>query len=99
MLDPISGIPPDAQPGPDGFPINYSATPLLSGNLIVNVLPLAATTNLTGRTFNLLSPANQYRVDVYSRTDVFYYQGSSAIAAGQHLEHFQCSCPGPSSPF
>lgn len=81
VLDPIAGVAPDAQPGPDGFPINYSAIPLLSGNLIVNVLPLTVTTNLTGRVFNLQLPASQYRVDVYSRTDVFYYQGSSAIAA------------------
>lgn len=81
VLDPIAGISPDTQPGPNGFPINYSTTPLLSGNLIINVLPLTAPTNLTGRVFNLQLPASQYRVDVYSRTDVFYYQGSSAIAA------------------
>ena len=81
VLDPVFGISTDAQPGPDGFPINYSGTPLLSGNLLVNVLPLTATTNLTGRVLSLVLLASQYRVDVYSRTDVFYYQGSSAIAA------------------
>jgi len=81
VLDPIAGVSPDAQPGPDGFPINSSPTPLLSGNLLVNVLPLTATSNLTGRVLSLQLPANQYRIDVYSRVDVFYYQGSSAIAA------------------
>src|SRR6266567_2911741 len=67
VLDPVFGISPDTQAGPDGFPINYSATPLLSGNLLVNVLALAATTNLNGRVMNLALPASQYRVDVYSR--------------------------------
>ncbi|HEV2349010.1 MAG TPA: hypothetical protein VG028_04090 [Terriglobia bacterium] len=81
VLDPVFGIAADLQAGPDGFPINYSATPLLSGNLLVNVLALTATTSLTGRVLNLVLPASQYRVDVYSRTDVFYYQGSSLIAA------------------
>jgi hypothetical protein len=81
VLDPVFGISLDAQAGPDGFPINYSATPLLSGNLLVNVLALTATTDLTGRVLNLVLPASQYRVDVYSSTDVFYFQGSSTIAA------------------
>ena len=81
VLDPLFGISPDAQPGPDGFPINYSVTPLLSGNLLTNVLGLAATTSVTGRVMNLVSPASQYRVDVFSKTDVFYYQGSSSVAA------------------
>jgi hypothetical protein len=80
VIDPVFGISADTQAGPDGFPINYSATPLLSGNLLVNVLALTATTDLTGRVLNLVLPASQYRVDVYSRTDVFYYQGSSTIA-------------------
>ncbi|MBZ5516113.1 MAG: hypothetical protein LAN62_14950 [Acidobacteriia bacterium] len=81
VFDPIADLTLDEQTGPDGFLINYSPTPLLSGNLLINLLPLAATTNVSGRAFNLLQPASQYRVDVYSRTDVFYYQGSSAIGA------------------
>ncbi len=81
VLDPVFGIDADTQTGPDGFPINYSATPLLSGNSFVNVLALTSTTDLSGRVMNLDLPADQYRVDVYSRTDVYYYQGSSAIAA------------------
>ncbi|MBZ5546205.1 MAG: hypothetical protein LAO07_21480, partial [Acidobacteriia bacterium] len=80
VFDPVAGLALDDQAGPDGFPINYSATPLVSGNLLVNVLSLATTTDVSGRVFNLLEPADQYRVDVYSRTDVFYYQGSSALA-------------------
>ena len=85
VLDPVSGLALDDQAGPDGFPINYSSTPLLSGNLLVNVLSLPTTTDVSGRVFNLLEPASQYRVDVYSRTDVFYYQGSSAHRRRQHL--------------
>ena len=81
VFDPVAGVALDDQAGPDGFPINYSSTPLVSGNLLVNVLPLATTTDVSGRVLNLLAPASQYRVDVYSRTDAFYFQGSSALAA------------------
>lgn len=81
VFDPMTGVAPDDQTGPDGFPINYSSTPLPSGNLVVNVLPLTTTAEVTGRALNLLQPASAYRVDVYSRTDVFYYQGSSSLAA------------------
>jgi len=81
VFDPIFGVSLDDQPGPGGFPINYSPVPLLSGNLLVNALPLTTTLAVTGRALNLVEPASAYRVDVYSRTDVFYYQGSSAIAA------------------
>jgi len=83
VFDPLAGVAPDDQAGPDGFPINYSSTPLPSGNLVVNVLPLTATAEVTGRVLNPSAdgqPASAYRVDVYSRTDVFYYQGSSSLA-------------------
>jgi len=80
VLDPIAGVELDTQAGPDGFPINYSSTPLLSGNLLVNVLPLSLATAVSGRVFNLLADRGEYRVDVYARTDAFYYKGSSAIA-------------------
>ena len=80
VLDPVAGVELDTQAGPDGFPINYCATPLLAGNLLVNVLPLDETTVVSGRVFNLLADRSQYRVDVYARTDAFYYKGSSAIA-------------------
>ncbi|MFB3921607.1 MAG: hypothetical protein ACE145_07785 [Terriglobia bacterium] len=80
VLDPVAGVPLDDQAGPDGFPINYSPTPLPSGNLFVNALPHAAPGEVAGRVLNLPQPATAYRVDVYSWTDVFYYQGSSSIA-------------------
>lgn len=80
VLDPVAGVALDDQAGADGFPINYSPTALPSGNLLVNMLPQTATADMTGRAFSLIQPASSYRVDVYSRTDVFYYQGSSAIA-------------------
>jgi hypothetical protein len=81
VLNPLSGVPADDQAGPDGFPINYSPTPLLSGNLFVNVLPLVSSSAVSGRVMNLPSAASDFRVDVYSRTDVFYYGGSAPIAA------------------
>jgi hypothetical protein len=81
VLDPVYGIPLDDQTGPDGFSINYSSTPLLSGNLLVNVLSLTSTSAVSGRVFDLLEAASQYRVDVYSRTDVFYFQGSSSLTS------------------
>jgi hypothetical protein len=81
VLDPLFGVPADDQAGPDGFPVNYSPTPLLSGNLLVNVLPLSSASTVSGRVLNLTVPGSDYRVDVYVRTDVFYYQGSASIAA------------------
>lgn len=81
VLDPVAGAALDGQAGPDGFAINYSYTPLLSGNVLVNVLALSAVQTISGSVFNLTSPASSYRVDVYSRTDVFYFQGSAAIAS------------------
>jgi len=80
VFDPVFGLPLDDQAGPDGFPINYSSAPLLSGNLIANVLHLTQVTDVSGRVFDLLDPPGQYRVDVYSRTDTFYYQGSSSLS-------------------
>lgn len=81
VLDPLYDVPADDQAGPDGFPINYSPTLLLSGNLLVNVLPLESTSDVSGRILNLTSSGSEFRVDVYARTDVFYYQGSAAISA------------------
>ena len=80
VLDPLFGIPADDQAGPDGFPVNYSPTPLLSGNLMVNVLPVSSPSTVSGRVLSLTAPASGYRVDVYARTDVFYFQGASLIA-------------------
>jgi hypothetical protein len=81
VLYPLATVAIDNASGPDGFPVNYSATPLLSGTLFVNVLEIAAAATMSGRVLNLPSPASSYRVDVYSRTSAFYYQGSATPAA------------------
>jgi len=81
VLYPLATVPIDNASGPDGFPVNYSPTPLLSGTLFVNVLEIAAATTVSGRVLNFTSPASNYRVDVYSKTDAFYYQGSATPAA------------------
>src|SRR5579884_3739167 len=80
VLDPVAGVTPDDQGGPDGFPVNYSSTPLASGNLLVNLFTLSSTAAVSGRTVNLSQPASAYRVDVYSWAGAFYYQGSATIA-------------------
>src|SRR5579875_2127305 len=80
VLDPVAGVTPDDQGGPDGFPVNYSSTPLASGNLLVNLFTLSSTAAVSGRTVNLSQPASAYRVDVYSWAGAFYYQGSAPIA-------------------
>jgi hypothetical protein len=81
VLDPVAGVTADDQAGPDGFPINYSSTPLLSGNLLINLFTLSTAAGVSGRVVNLVQPASAYRVDVYSFTDSFYYQGSATIAS------------------
>ncbi|MEJ2010128.1 MAG: hypothetical protein P8Z30_18565, partial [Acidobacteriota bacterium] len=81
VLDPIAGVTPDGQAGPDGFPINYSPTPLLSGNLLINLFTLSFAGTVSGRALNLTQPISAYRVDVYSRTDTLYYQGSATLAS------------------
>jgi hypothetical protein len=80
VLDPIAGVSPDDQAGPDGFPINYSSTPLLSGNLLINLLTLSIASSISGRVLNLTQPGSAYRVDVYSWSTNFNYQGSAMIA-------------------
>jgi hypothetical protein len=80
VLDPVAGVSPDDQTGPDGFPVNYSPTPLLSGNLLINLFTLTAASDVSGRALNLTQAAPAYRVDVYSFSDLFYYQGSATIA-------------------
>ncbi|TAM79187.1 MAG: hypothetical protein EPN47_19455 [Acidobacteria bacterium] len=82
VLDPIAGLTSDGQAGPDGFPVNYSPIPLLSGNLLINLFTLGTASNVNGRVLNLAQPASSYRVDVYSFTDSFHYQGSATIASG-----------------
>ncbi|HLW79359.1 MAG TPA: hypothetical protein VKU44_07145 [Terriglobia bacterium] len=79
VISPPAGVAPDASSGPDGFPVNFSPQGLPTGNLFLNVLASAASQPVSGYCFSLLQPAGNYRVDVYSRTDQFYYQGGSAL--------------------
>lgn len=81
VLNPLATVPIDNANGPDGFPVNYSPTPLVSGTLFVNVLETTAAMTVSGRVLSLTSAASNYRVDVYSKTDTFYYQGSATPAA------------------
>jgi hypothetical protein len=83
VLDPLSIAGADTAKGLDGFPINFSPTPLLSGSLLVNLIELAAAATINGRTVNLdpAKGAGGYRVDVYIQTDALYYQGSASLAA------------------
>jgi hypothetical protein len=81
VLDPIAGVSADDQAGPDGFPVNYSSIPLLSGNLLVNLFTLSTAGDVSGRVLNLVQAASAYRVDVYSFTGSFDYQGSVTIAS------------------
>ena len=81
VLDPPPGVIADLSPGPDGFPINFSPQALPTGSLLLNTFENSARQNLTGRCFSLLQPFGNYRVDVFARTDVFYYQGSSPLAS------------------
>jgi len=81
VLDPLATVPIDNTNGPDGFPVNYSPAPLVSGTLLVNVLEITTETTISGRVLNLTSATSNYRIDVYSKTDAFYYQGSATPAA------------------
>ncbi|HKT11745.1 MAG TPA: hypothetical protein VJW77_07955 [Terriglobia bacterium] len=81
VLDPIAGVSADDQAGPDGFPLNYSPAPLLSGSLLINLFTLGAAGAISGRVLNLAQATSAYRVDVYSFTSSFHYQGSATIAS------------------
>ncbi|HEV2246977.1 MAG TPA: hypothetical protein VGW37_10040, partial [Terriglobia bacterium] len=81
VLDPIAGLSPDDQAGPDGFPINYSSIPLLSGSLLINLFTLSTAGAVSGRVLNLTQPTSAFRVDVYSFTGSFHYQGSATVAS------------------
>src|SRR5574340_810252 len=79
VIDPPAGVLADASAGPDGFPINFSPQGLPTGNVFLNVLTSAGSRAVSGRCFSLLRPAANYRVDVFARTDRFYYQGGSTL--------------------
>ncbi|MGH9356721.1 MAG: hypothetical protein ACRD10_11380, partial [Terriglobia bacterium] len=79
VIDPPQGVTPDSSKGADGFPINYSSAALPQGSVFLNVYqnPITSSQPLTGRCFSLLNPASKYRVDLFTKTDKFYYQGSA----------------------
>ena len=83
VIDPPAGVTPDNSTGLDGFPINYSPSALPQGNVFLNVYPNPSTApqTLTGHCFSLLNPAPAYRVDLYTRADVFYYQGPASLVS------------------
>ncbi len=80
VIDPPPGIAPDNSLGPDGFPINFSPQGLPQGNILLNVFWVTASQTMSGRCFSLLQPLGNYRVDVFTRTDQFYYKGGSSLA-------------------
>ncbi len=81
VLDPLATVSIDATKGPDGFPVNYSPSPLVSGTLLVNVVEITAAATISGQALNLTSAPSNYRVDVYSKTEAFDYQGSAVPAS------------------
>lgn len=81
VLDLPAGVTPDSSAGPDGFPVNFSPQGLPNGNILLNTFWNRTTQGVSGRCFSLLQPLTSYRVDVFSRTDQFYYQGSSALTS------------------
>jgi len=83
VIDPPAGVTPDNSTGPDGFPINYSPSPLPEGNVFLNVYqnPSTSSQTLNGHCFNLINAASAYRVDLFTKTDQFYYQGSASLAS------------------
>ena len=78
-ISPPAGVSPDASAGPDGFPVNFSPQGLPTGNLFLNLLANGVSQPVSGLCLSLLQPVTNYRVDVYSRTDQFYYQGGSTL--------------------
>lgn len=80
VIDPPVGVTPDSSPGPDTFPINFSPHALPTGNILLNAFENTLGQSISGRCFSLLQPLGNYRVDVFVRTDQFYYQGSSPLS-------------------
>ena len=112
VVAPPSGQAYDTSQGPDGFPINESAYTVISGSLIIPVIPISSGqiaaayaalnaaypsgnticgTNypnpdaytMFGYVYGLKNPITQYRVDLFSITDQFYYQ-ASAVGTGNY---------------
>lgn len=79
VIDLPVGVTPDLSAGPDLFPINFSPHGLPQGNILLNTFQNTASQTVSGRCFALINALSTYRVDVFSRTDKFYYQGSSSL--------------------
>jgi hypothetical protein len=95
VLNTPPGVSPDSTPGPDGFPINFSPLGLPSGNIFLNTFQNTETRTLTGSCLSLLRAISDYRIDVFSHTDAFYYQGSSSLT-GTGVGQGTWSVPGVS---
>ncbi|MGH9431175.1 MAG: hypothetical protein ACRD3T_06505 [Terriglobia bacterium] len=97
VINPPAGVLPDSTAGPDGFPINFSPQGLPSGNIFLNTFQNREQQTVTGSCFSLLQSPSYYRVDVFARTDSFYYQGSSSLSsagAGQATWAVAGASPG-----
>ncbi|MBI4166072.1 MAG: hypothetical protein HY508_10115, partial [Acidobacteria bacterium] len=70
-----------AAAAPDGFPVNYSPVVLASanGHIFLNTFMLTETMTVSGRCLSLAAVVSQYRVDLFVRTDVWYYKGSATL--------------------
>ena len=79
VINPPAGVLPDSTSGPDGFPINFSPQGLPTGNIFLNTFQNPSQQSVTGSCYSLLQPPAYYRVDVFARTDQFYYQGSATL--------------------
>ncbi len=76
VITPPAGVLCDSAAGPDGFPLNYNPQGGSAGPLFLNTFQNDTTRTISGQCYGL-RPGVAYRVDVYSRTDQFYYQGSA----------------------
>jgi hypothetical protein len=127
VMTPPSGQLYDTSQGPDGFPINESAYTVISGTLIIPVIPISSGqisaqyaalnaayptgnticgTNyanpdaftMYGYVYGLKNPITDYRVDLFSVTDKFYYQ-SSAAGTGNYSSGPCVNTPPTPSPW
>jgi hypothetical protein len=81
VIDQPVGTATESSGGPDGFPINFSPQGLPTGNVLLNTFENAVTQAVSGRCFSLQQALSGYRVDVFAKSDLFYYQGSSVLAS------------------
>jgi hypothetical protein len=81
IINPPAGVLPDSTAGPGGFPINFSPQGLPSGNIFLNTFQNSQQQTVTGNCYSLLKAPAYYRIDLFARTDAFYYQGSSGLSS------------------